>query len=189
MRAEEIRVVATEFEVREFENRKVLVGYAARFNVLSEDLGGFRERIFPGAFRTSLSSQRELYALAHHDWRWPIGKRSNHSLKLFEDTHGLRGEIILPETSYANDLHWLVQNGYVSGMSFGFNIVDSTVVREGDEFVQELREVELFEVSPVTFPAYSQTTVSARSIERVNVCRVRHGVEKISHRVNPLMLC
>ena len=95
---EELRVIATDFELRD-DSPRTLVGYAARFMVLSQDLGGFRERIFPGAFRRSLSSGQEIVALNQHLWWQPAGRRSENTLKLFEDTHGLRSEITLPNTT------------------------------------------------------------------------------------------
>ena len=149
---------------------RTLVGYAAKFDSLSENLGGFRELIKPGAFRSSLSDGTDVRALVDHDPRLVIGRRSNGTLRLEEDSTGLRVEIDTPSVSYADDLLELIRGGYVSQMSFGFSIPPG-----GDEWLpvdkedglrrRLLKTVALSETSVVTFPAYSATEVSVRSLE------------------------
>jgi uncharacterized protein len=149
---------------------RTLVGYAAKFDSLSENLGGFRELIKPGAFRSSLSDGTDVRALVDHDPRLVIGRRSNGTLRLEEDSTGLRVEIDTPSVSYADDLLELIRGGYVSQMSFGFSIPPG-----GDEWLpvdkedglrrRLLKTVALAETSVVTFPAYSATEVSVRSLE------------------------
>ena len=141
---------------------QVLVGYAALFNELSEDLGGFRERIAPGAFAKSLGG--DVRALFNHDANLIIGRTRSKTLAVSEDQRGLRVEITLPNTSVARDLMESVKVGNVDQMSFGFRTrADNWEDIEG-KIVRTLIEVELLDVSPVTFPAYPQTEIAKRSM-------------------------
>ena len=113
-----------------------LVGHAAVFDRLSEDLGGFRERIAPGAFAATLA----------------------------EDDEGLSVRIEPPETSYARDLVASVERGDISGMSIGFRTITDEWHLEDGEPVRTLKAVRLYDVSPVTFPAYADTDVALRAL-------------------------
>jgi HK97 family phage prohead protease len=140
----------------------VLVGYAALFDELSEDLGGFRERIAPGAFAASVGG--DVRALFNHDTNLILGRTRAKTLRLSEDQRGLQCEITLPDTSTARDLRESIRVGNVDQMSFGFRTrKDSWDDVDGD-IVRTLIEVELFDVSPVTFPAYPQTEIALRSM-------------------------
>lgn len=139
-------------------------GHAAVFNQRSEDLGGFVEQIAPGAFKSSL--ERDVRALMNHNSDLILGRTSAGTLRLAEDETGLNVEIDTPDTSYARDLLVSMQRGDVREMSFGFLTLQDHWEKVGDVWVRTLLEVELYEVSPVTFPAYGQTTISARSMDR-----------------------
>lgn len=161
-----ISIDVANLEVRSEEGqRPKLVGYAARFMSLSEDLGGFRERILPGTFKRTLANGFDFVALDSHNWEKPISRYSAGTLKLYEDSHGLRFESDVPDTTVGRDLLANIDNRNIRGMSFGFNIVNSTVVEEQDLIIQELRDVDLYEVSFCVYPAYSATSVSRRHIE------------------------
>ncbi len=138
-----------------------LAGYAAVFGEWSEDLGGFRERIAPGAFQAALTG--DVRALWNHDPAFVLGRTTNGTLRLAEDGRGLRVEIDPPEGSlYAGFLE-NVRRGDVSQMSFGFSVIeDEKSYDEKGERLRLLKEVRLYEVSPVTFPAYPQTEVNVR---------------------------
>ena len=140
-----------------------IVGYAAIFESLSQDLGGFVEKIRRGAFAKSLDSGADVRALFNHDSNLILGRTTAGTLKVREDVQGLAIEIIPPDTSYARDLLVSLERGDVSQMSFAFR----TKVEEWDTtkepVLRTLVEVELFDVSPVTYPAYTQTSVSVRS--------------------------
>jgi HK97 family phage prohead protease len=142
-----------------------LAGYAARFNSYSQDLGGFREKILPGAFKKSLASA-DVRCLMNHDPNLVLGRMSSRTLRVMEDSEGLRFEVILPNTQQARDLYETVKRGDINQCSFAF-----TVDEDGDEWSEDvdergnrfiartLRAVNVFDVSAVTFPAYTDTTV------------------------------
>lgn len=140
----------------------LIEGYAAVFNALSEDLGGFREMIHPGAFAKTIK-EADVRALINHDPAMVIGRTKNNTLTMKEDIHGLRVAITPPDTSYARDLVASLRRGDIDQMSFGFETVRDEWHITNDEVMRALVEVKLFDVSPVTFPAYPQTTVGVRS--------------------------
>lgn len=141
-----------------------LVGYAAVFDSLSEDLGGFREKIEPGAFADTIEAD-DIRALWNHDSSLVMGRRANGTLSLEEDERGLKVEITPPETQWARDAMESVRRGDVTQMSFGFyTLSDRWEVKDGED-IRTLERVELIEVSPVTFPAYPDTAIALRSRE------------------------
>ena len=149
-----------------------LVGYAAVYApALSEDLGGFRERITPGAFDKSLESNADIRALWDHNTSQPLARTTNGSLKVSSDKRGLRVEIDLPEgVSYADDLRQLVRSGVVNQMSFGFLVPPGGDTWDKDEdgnALRTLNSIDLHEVSVVSIPAYPDTTVALRGLQHV----------------------
>ena len=140
-----------------------LVGYAAVFDSRTE-LGWFDEEIAPGAFAQSLSDGDDVRALFNHDTARVIGRRGAETLRLEEDATGLRVEIDLPDTTTARDLVASIERGDIDGMSFGFRAREQEwIEREGENELRRLVDVELIEVSPVTFPAYADTSIAKRS--------------------------
>lgn len=139
-----------------------LTGYAAMFNALSEDLGGFFERIKPGAFTKTLL-EADVRALLNHDPNIVLGRTKAGTLRLNEDDAGLAFELDLPDTQAARDLIVSVKRGDIDQMSFGFRTVRDSWEQVGEQIVRTLIEVKLFDISPVTFPAYPQTSASVRS--------------------------
>jgi HK97 family phage prohead protease len=153
-------------ELRSEEGKpSVLVGYAALFNSRSLDLGGFFEVIRKGAFKRSLEANDDILALAHHDRSRPLARRSKGTLKLEEDDKGLRVEITLNDSSSARDVLADVKSGNIEGMSFSFSTINDEVTRADGIVLRELIDVELHEVSPVTMPAYPETSIAARSVQ------------------------
>lgn len=152
-------------EVRiEGESENKLVGYAAVFNTLSADLGGFRERILPGAFRQSIEGSADIRALVGHDSAKLLGRTSSGTLRLSEDQTGLRFEVDLPAATYAEDLKALVKRRDIRGMSFGFFVRNGgeRFFKDGGQIVRELSALDLTEVSAVASPAYGSTSVQLR---------------------------
>ena len=133
----------------------VIVGYAALFDVLSEEMRGFRERIAPGAFAASLDAGDDVLGLFNHDPNFVLGRRSAGTLKVAEDDKGLRYEIQVPDTRAGEDVVNSIERGDIQGSSFGF----VTIEDDWDETrtVRELRQIALWDVSPVTYPAYAAT--------------------------------
>ena len=140
-----------------------LTGYAAKFNALSVDFGGWRERINPGAFKKTLAEGDVRAFWNHDDSRLPLGRQKSGTLHLEEDEIGLRFEVDLPETQDARDLIQSVNRGDVDGVSFGFRSRKDNWTEKGT--IRTLLEVDLIEVSPVNFPAYPQTELALRSRE------------------------
>uniref|UniRef100_A0A6M3IHK1 Putative peptidase n=1 Tax=viral metagenome TaxID=1070528 RepID=A0A6M3IHK1_9ZZZZ len=152
--------------IRDEGQRPKISGYAAVFNMLSEDLGGFREKIDPGAFKKSLGAS-DTRMLWNHDSNYVLGRKSAGTLKLKEDEHGLKIENIPPDTQWARDLLVSIERGDVTQMSFGFRIEeDKWEEKEGKETIRTLVSIsDLMDVSPVTYPAYPDTEVALRSLD------------------------
>jgi len=142
-----------------------IVGYAAVFNSLSEDLGWFREKIQPGAFSESIGKD-DIRALWNHNSDYILGRNKSKTLSLKEDDRGLRIDILPSDAQWVKDLMLSMDRGDVDQMSFGFRtIIDQWERTEEKEEIRTLIKVQLFDVSPVTFSAYPDTTVGLRSLE------------------------
>ena len=159
----ERRFYQTEIRADGEDQAPKLTGYAAVFDQLSVLLyGQFRERIARGAFAGSLAD--DVRALWNHDTNLPLGRTKAGTLRLDEDSHGLRVEIEPPATQAGRDALESIRRGDVDQMSFAFDVLEDEWDKEDDgTIVRTLRKVKLYEVSPVTFPAYPQTSVSART--------------------------
>lgn len=174
-RAEQQRI-----ELREIVSQDLptIVGYAAVFNSMSEDLGGFREVIRPGAFASALTSS-DVRALINHDKNQILGRNKAGTLKLFEDARGLRYEITPPDTQYARDLIKSIQRGDISGSSFRFYMPADP--NQGQAWRSEpsgvVREISSFasidDVSVVTYPAYPATDAGLRSLNQWRLSQTR----------------
>lgn len=160
------RSVPVNFQTRSDDTGPVIAGYFAVFNNPTELWPGCIEQVAPGAFASSLGL--DVRALIDHDTRLVIGRTVAGTLTLREDETGLYGEIKINEhDSDAMNLYARVQRGDVSQCSFGFDIVaeDYVVSPDGQTCTWTIREVKLYEVSVVTFPAYDATSVSARDAD------------------------
>lgn len=168
----EFRVAAdswptTDLEVRSINDGLSFRGYAAVFDSRSEDLGGFRETIKPGAFTRSINAAanggRDIKAFLNHNMDIVLGSTRAKTLRLVEDERGLLAEIDLPDSTWGHPVAEAVRRGDISAMSFGF-----TVPKGGDSWAgteRTLHEVRLHEVSPVTgWPAYAATNASVRHL-------------------------
>lgn len=167
----EIRTIQSEFRVENKEGKAQISGYAAVFNELSDDLGGFREKIQPGAFSEAIVND-DVRALWNHDSNYVLGRNKAGTLKLSEDERGLHYVVDLPDTQWAKDLSESIKRGDVTQSSFGFIVDSDEWAKQDGETVRTLTKVTLFDVSPVTYPAYPQTSTSARSILEANKDRI-----------------
>lgn len=146
----------------------VIRGYAALFNTLSEDLGGFREQLQAGAFSDAVASS-DVRALVNHDANLVLGRNTAGTLSLREDASGLYVEIQPPDTQTARDLLQSMRRGDVNQMSFAFTVAkeDQSWTRDGTgPWLRTIKRVSrLYDVSVVTYPAYPQTSAAVRQLQ------------------------
>ena len=158
----QMRSTASKFETRESEDGLFIEGYFSVYNSTYELWPGATESVAPGAFENTLGG--DIRALIDHETRLVLGRNKSGTLELREDSHGLWGRVkINPNDQDAVNLYERVKRGDVDQCSFGFDIVkEDTEVRDDGSVHWTIREVKLYEVSVVTFPAYTETSVSAR---------------------------
>jgi len=160
---QERRVFPIELRAKD-DGSNTIFGYASVFDQWSEDLGGFKERVRPGAF-TKTIEESDVRALFNHDPNYVLGRNKAGTLKLEEDKKGLAIEVDPPDTQWARDLTTSIKRGDITQMSFGFQTVKDEWDNEDKSAVtRDLVEVRLYDVSPVTYPAYPQTTVAVRDL-------------------------
>lgn len=166
MKDRETRTVTVgKLELRASDKGNMLVGYAAKFNTMSDDLGGFLETIAPGAFSRAIKEKHDVRALFNHDPNYVLGRTKSGTLTLREDGTGLEMCCAMPDTQTARDLMESVKRGDIDQQSFSFRCLsDSWAMRDGMS-VRTLQDLELFDVSPVTYPAYQDTSVASRSLD------------------------
>lgn len=163
----QLRAVQTKFETRDDGEKMRIVGYFAVFNSIYEIAPGMTESVAPGAFSRTLPGA-DIRALTNHDTTLVLGRTKAGTLILREDERGLYGEVeINPNDSDAVNLYERVKRGDVDQCSFGFEIVsEETDFRDDGSVHWTITDVDLYEVSVCTFPAYEQTGVSARTAQR-----------------------
>jgi hypothetical protein len=163
----ELRYYPIELRVTGDDKAPILEGHAAVFNVLSEDFGGWRERIAPGAFSEAIKG--DVRALWNHENDLVLGRAKSGTLTLVEDETGLAFRVTPPDTTWFRDRLVSLKRGDVTGASFGFWTESDDWKTEGDQKIRTILKVrELLEISPgVTFPAYPQasTDVALRSLQ------------------------
>lgn len=166
MSERQVRAISERFQTREDGDTKIIEGYFARFNSNYEIAPGLSESVAPGAFASSMGN--DVRALVNHDTTLVLGRTSAHTLELREDSHGLWGKIeVNPNDRDAMNLYERVKRGDVDGCSFGFVIKsEDTDFRDDGSIHWTIKDVDLYEVSCCTFPAYEETNISARSKER-----------------------
>lgn len=157
-----MRSFPSKFETREDDGGLYIEGYFSVFNSNYELWLGATESVAPGAFTKTVGG--DIRALVDHETRLVLGRTKAGTLELREDGHGLWGKVrVNPDDSDAMNLYNRVKRGDVDQCSFGFDILDEeTEVGEDGSVHWTIREVELYEVSVVTFPAYEETGVVAR---------------------------
>lgn len=138
----------------------VISGYASVFNSKTNIGNFFEEVIAPGAFARSLSENGDIRALFNHDWNNVLGRTKSGTLRLEEDERGLKFEVELPNTTIARDLAESMRRGDINQCSFGFFPTEETWDYNSEPAVRTINEVELFEISVVSIPAYEDTEVS-----------------------------
>ncbi len=162
-----------EIRVKRAENgSKTIVGYAAKFGKLSQPIGDgkrqFVEKIDRMAFERCLE-RCDVRGLVNHDPSQRLGRTKPGTMRLKTDDTGLAYEIDVPDTQVGRDTVTDIENGNLDGSSFSFTTDD-----DGDEWddstdppTRTLRNVrDLFDVGPVTYPAYLDTEANTRSLDR-----------------------
>ena len=152
-------------EYRGDDKTPVISGHAAVFNKLSENLGGFREKIDPGAFVDVLND--DVRALYNHDPNLIHGRTTSKTLRIDEDKTGLAYEVDPPDTQSARDLIVSMERGDVNQSSFAFTVEEDSWDEDDDgRIVRTIKKIKrLFDVSPVTYPAYPDATVGLRGLD------------------------
>ena len=159
----QVRCVAQQFQTRSANDDLFIEGYFSVFNSEYPLWEGASEIVKPGAFTNSVSG--DVRALINHDSSLVLGRTKAGTLTLRQDERGLWGSIRINRDDVdAMNLYARVQRGDVDQSSFGFDIKRETFVDLGDGKCRwEIEEVDpLYEVSVCTFPAYTETSVSAR---------------------------
>ncbi|MCU1805165.1 phage major capsid protein [Cytobacillus firmus] len=182
----ELRVHELELRAKEDGTLKVS-GYVNKTEQFSEVLGSakrFVEKISKGAFNRAIMNAKEISFLAEHDSKKILASTRNGSLKLREDAQGLYMEAEIVPTSYGTDTYELIKSGIFQNMSFGFRTLnDSWKQGVANIYERTINELELFEVSVVKNPAYSQSTIAARGIdliEDVQIPNLENEKEKLN---------
>lgn len=159
-----------ELRVNESNDSRHVTGYALNFNSLSQDLGGFREIILPGALEGVIEKSDILALLDHNRDRGVLARSTfgEGSLKLTVDEIGLKYEFDAPNTALGEELIEGLKRNDIRNSSFGFTVKEDYFEKQEDGTI--VRKIvkfdELFDVSPVWHPAYSTTTVDLRSYEK-----------------------
>lgn len=160
-----------EIRINESDGGTCIEGHAAVFDSWSETLGGifpFKEKVRKGAFAESIGRD-DIRALFNHDPNYVLGRNRAGTLELEEDDVGLRVRITPPDTSWARDITTSIRRGDISQMSIGFVVEDDEWSSKDGIDTRELKKVRLFDVSPVTFPAYTATDVGVRAMQEYDV--------------------
>ena len=159
-------------ETREDEPDQNTIEGVAAVVEKTTDLGWYDERIEKGAFDEVLND--DVRALFNHDSNFPLARsnKGEGTLDLFITKTGDLGyRFEVPDRTFARDLQDAIKSGDVSQSSFAFRIKEEkwTYATKDNELERDLRSItkmeRLFDVSPVTYPAYKDTTVAARSME------------------------
>lgn len=160
----ERRTFTEPVELRAVGGKLTATGYAAVFGKRSQNLGGFVEQVAPGAFTKTLKEQ-DIRALFNHEESMVLGRLASGTLRMTEDDEGLSYEIDLPDTQTGRDVGKLLERQDVSGSSFGFRTIDDEWGETESGFpLRTLKQVALRDVGPVTFPAYTDSSVSLRCL-------------------------
>lgn len=158
----QMRAIASEFKTRADGDELRIEGYFAVFNSNYQLWPDATESVAPGAFSETLGD--DIRALIDHETMYVLGRNKAGTLELREDSHGLWGSALInPNDQDAMNLYARVQRGDVNQCSFGFDILEEeTEFRDDGSVHWTIKKVKLYEVSVCTFPAYSETSVSAR---------------------------
>ena len=181
----------TDIQVRAASDDAERLSFAGRaivYDQLSEDMGGWRERIMPGAATRTLTDAPDVRFLLNHDPNYLLGRTSSGTLRLSEDNGGVTVEADMANVSYARDLAELLERRDITQMSFGF-----WITADGwDGTTHEVYGIDLDggDVSVVTYPAFSQTSAELRAAaaRQLEPPKPGYPVERARHRLREMEL-
>lgn len=151
-------------KVRERDGKRYLEGYFAVFNRDYYVFSDWVESIAPGAFRSSIEDGEDIKILWNHNHDIVLGSTAAKTASLREDNVGLFGSVLINEDDQdAKNAYARVNRGDVDGCSIGFMIKRQEESWEGDLYRTRLLDLQLYEASPCTFPAYTDTSINART--------------------------
>lgn len=181
-KTEQRELTTNKIEIREDDDgNRTISGYAVKWGMKSQVLGyyrKFREQFNKGAFSDSLENDDQRF-LWSHDNSKVLGRIRNKTLRLEEDSTGLRFELDLPKTTLGNDTYESIKRGDVDGVSFGFSMISEDIEEPDDDLMlRTVTKARLFEVSAVAFPAYPDSEVSARGYDPIK----KHDEDLKEHR-------
>tara|TARA_R100000664_G_scaffold34139_1_gene54318 strand:+ start:4695 stop:5315 length:621 start_codon:yes stop_codon:yes gene_type:complete len=160
----------------EQDGKKYIEGHAALFNE-ETTIGNFREYIAPNAFADVLTD--DVRVLFNHDPNQILARTANNTAQIKEDSKGLHYRFEVPNTTLGNDLYELVNSGIINQSSFGFIIKDEEWRNDKDGTIREIKKVSrLFDVSPVSFPAYEQTNDLSVAKRKYNFFKEKEETKK-----------
>lgn len=161
-----ISFAEADLRVEQRSGKSVLIGLTAPFNKDSLDLGGFIERIQPGAFTEALKSSDPV-GLFNHNPDNLLGRASASTLRLEQRDDGLHYELDMPDTEIGKRVVVAVERGDLRGNSFAFTVEEANWEElDQDTWLRTITKVaELWDVGPVVNPAYPDTSVALRSLE------------------------
>lgn len=182
MKSPEVRTVRAAVEFRASGGVGTLVGYAAKFNKTSRNLGGFVEEVAPAAFNKSLADGVRVMARYNHDDMGLLGTSDAGTLRMTVDGTGLLYEVDLPDTTVGRDCAVLAQRGDLRFSSFAFHVLEDEWGLTANEFpMRTLRSVQLVDVAPVNDPAYLDTSSGLRmfaSARGLDLAEVRAAADR-----------
>lgn len=166
LRTREERILTVELERRDGDPQPLrIVGHPVVYNRWSEDLGGFRERVLPGAARKTLA-ESDIRVLFNHDPNFVLGRNKSGTATFLDEPNGVRMEAFPPDTTTVNDLVITpMERKDITQMSFAFRAIADEwrdPPKPGGLFERDIIEFQMYDASVVTFPAYTQTDAHVR---------------------------
>lgn len=160
-------------EQREQPASPKIVGYTAVFGVrttIPSMFGEFEEVIDKGAFRRAIREKQDVRALRNHDADNLLGRTTSKTLRIEEDDIGLKIEVDPPDTTIGRDTVESIRRGDLSGMSFAFVVRAEKWINgeDGQPDLRIIKDVDLYDVGPVTYPAYEQTSADLREATEIH---------------------
>lgn len=146
------------------DGRSIIRGLPIVFNSLSEDLGGFRERVHPEAVKRTLAED-DIRGLFNHDPNQILGRTKASTMRLRATKDGVEMEIDLPDTAVGRVVGEGIRRGDISGGSFGFTVTKDEWEERDGQMLRTLRDLTIYDVGPVVFPAYPETSMAVRAFE------------------------